>query len=66
MIEASQFIKGLFQGALLLGLGKEYEILGSMKVSVFLWLLTHNSLIGNGTPISLHDESSAPCLLCSL
>ena len=58
--------KGLFQGVVLLGLGKESEILGSRKVSVFLWLLTHNGLIGNGPPISLHDESSTPCLLCSL
>ena len=58
--------KGLFQGAVLLGLGKESQILGSRKVSMFVWVLTHNSLIGNGPPISLHDESSAPCLLRSL
>lgn len=56
--------KGLFQGAVLLGLGEESENLGLQEsVGSFCGYLL---IIGNGPLISLHYESSAPCLMRSL
>jgi hypothetical protein len=63
MIEASLLIRVYFMVLSSWALGKNLKILGPRKCWFFCGYLL---IIDNGLPISMHDESSAPYLLCSL